>query len=1302
MSDIIREEGINVVYAPNGGLATVDILLVHGLQGHPYKTWACSRPKKECIPGKSGPTHDEDSSRNPKGWQKVLPRRAKEKSHEDSFPGDLPAEAMSAEYELDPNSSSIYWPKDLLPHDCKNARIIVYGYDTRVTKYLKGSTSKNTVFSHGKDLVFSLSRARPRKRPLIVVAHSLGGIVVKEMLARSASSSDAETHDIVESVASIIFLGTPHRGSPELAAMGELARSLVSALRMETTSTILDALGLRTTDLERAQESFSLLLHEYGFKVKTFQEGMGLTGINLGVLGNKVVPDHSSLIGDHRERAETIHANHMNMCRFWGASDPNYGRVAGEIHSVYQSITELSSSHRRPDSLSQAPLLKRKRGTTVSDSVESIPGSQAFIQSLRYPSMDSRRQDIDGPAEGTCHWLFEHRLYQGWLHGTNRENGHGLLRLRGKPGTGKSILMKEAFRRALQAEAESDCLAAAFFFGARGDPLDRDPVGMYRSLLYQLLPKVFQSRHTSRSSIRRLITTVQLPDPVWTKSTLKDKFERALDLWPSKLLLFLDGLDACGDKDARELAFQMWELTNSVRKKGCVLHICISTRHFPTITIADCPDIIVDDHNNGDLALYMDRRFRFAVAVEGPEWRRLTEIILEKSGSVFLWVVLVVDEMIRQSDEGHDIGFLLKHVDVLPAELEALYANTMSSIPPETRCLALRLFTWAVLAQKPLRLHEWHHILAFIKEPAPVSLTAWRASDTFTRNDDQLEKQIRSISRGLVEVKRPHVIAEHGHDLDVQSVSMCAGAGSLNLDYGESRIVQVIHESVRGFFLEHAGFSHLGNTAHNWNGHIFIMETCLKYIGIHELDALVQARNVAALKVLNDASNDSRQHQPTQSQADGTPQQLLNHDTNKDNCDNQISNHERFLYVYPECPGAVGMGTASAETPTFRMLRESSGPVIGIDITLWITGVLDFMVSTMDVDESFPKSPTQLSVVGQARVLEDHPALLSYVTSELFTHAWLAYRCGADPLKLFDGVYGTHSWHRWVALREDIPLEVSLRSYAAIFGVLDDSLELEASDEPHHTAFDDYVSHEREGSVASFGSAGTHMSHTMPSPIWPASRNNLFEEHPFTFDDADMVLHGPEAGLKAPETGLFSPIPGSPGVDSGGYTCTYHGCAEHFETPAMLQKHKSEGHRAGHLAAASETDQNTSTRYPAGGPYRCDRTNPSTGKPCSVVFSRPHDLTRHEDTIHNARKQKLRCDLCTDDKTFNRPDALTRHYRVCHPDVDLPGKRRRVDLAFGAQNASLASSTLMGAKPVITSGSSPESGLPYTIAWANA
>ncbi|CRK42578.1 hypothetical protein BN1723_005380 [Verticillium longisporum] len=144
--------------------------------------------------------------------------------------------------------------------------------------------------------------------------------------------------------------------------------------------------------------------------------------------------------------------------------------------------------------------------------------------------------------------------------------------------------------------------------------------------------------------------------------------------------------------------------------------------------------------------------------------------------------------------------------------------------------------------------------------------------------------------------------------------------------------------------------------------------------------------------------------------------------------------------------------------------------------------------------------------------------------------------------------------------------------------------------------------------------------------------------------------------------------PAGAAADGGTYTCTYHGCTLRFETPALLQKHKREGHRQPHglgmpprhVDTKSEpADAAANLLNSQAGPHRCDRINPSTGKSCNTIFSRPYDLTRHEDTIHNARKQKVRCDLCSEEKTFSRADALTRHYRVCHPDVEFPAKYRR-------------------------------------------
>ncbi|KAF4990464.1 hypothetical protein FDECE_14367 [Fusarium decemcellulare] len=155
------------------------------------------------------------------------------------------------------------------------------------------------------------------------------------------------------------------------------------------------------------------------------------------------------------------------------------------------------------------------------------------------------------------------------------------------------------------------------------------------------------------------------------------------------------------------------------------------------------------------------------------------------------------------------------------------------------------------------------------------------------------------------------------------------------------------------------------------------------------------------------------------------------------------------------------------------------------------------------------------------------------------------------------------------------------------------------------------------------------------------------------------------AGSSSNESRNTTPAtrPSSTAAEGGTYTCTYHGCTLRFETPTLLQKHKREGHRQtqalGSVRPRDMGGMTSNLLNSQAGPHRCDRINPSTGKPCNTIFSRPYDLTRHEDTIHNARKQKVRCDLCTEEKTFSRADALTRHYRVCHPDVELPGKHRR-------------------------------------------
>ncbi|KAM5455688.1 hypothetical protein MaudCBS49596_001589 [Microsporum audouinii] len=173
---------------------------------------------------------------------------------------------------------------------------------------------------------------------------------------------------------------------------------------------------------------------------------------------------------------------------------------------------------------------------------------------------------------------------------------------------------------------------------------------------------------------------------------------------------------------------------------------------------------------------------------------------------------------------------------------------------------------------------------------------------------------------------------------------------------------------------------------------------------------------------------------------------------------------------------------------------------------------------------------------------------------------------------------------------------------------------------------------------------GQDMSHFLAAPT-------AQQLHQQTGVDFAATSAGLEPGMADGDNiNLPTSQPEDTASDTGIYSCTYHGCTLRFDEHASLKNHRREAHMGRPMHGLS-------ARNSQAGPHRCDRTNPSTGKPCGTVFSRPYDLTRHENTVHNPGKRKCRCHLCKGKKDFSRPDSLTRHMRTVHPNITWPGQK---------------------------------------------
>ena len=207
----IFDIGITTIWAPEDSAnIEADVCFIHGLGGHPLTTWQYKtrQEKKDII------------------TRVMQYLRRKLRNDKATWTGDGVRVA---------GVSACYWSFDLLRKDFQNIRILSYGYDSNPTHWYRGSTTQMTIDQHTQTLLQKVSDYREGcpSRPIIFVAHSLGGILVKNLLIESRKygnlDGNSALHDIYTCCHAIVFFGTPHRGASS-AELGSMVANAVGVL----------------------------------------------------------------------------------------------------------------------------------------------------------------------------------------------------------------------------------------------------------------------------------------------------------------------------------------------------------------------------------------------------------------------------------------------------------------------------------------------------------------------------------------------------------------------------------------------------------------------------------------------------------------------------------------------------------------------------------------------------------------------------------------------------------------------------------------------------------------------------------------------------------------------------------------------------------------------------------------------------------------------------------------------------------------------------------------------------------------
>ncbi|KAI0448300.1 hypothetical protein F5B21DRAFT_155524 [Xylaria acuta] len=222
------------------------------------------------------------------------------------------------------------WLRDDLPRHLPDARIFLYQYNSTAVYGKDRSTFVDKANAFLESI--RLKRKGHEQRPLLLLGHSLGGLLIKQALINAFNNEKYE--QVRLATRGLAFFATPHDGgSKTLVSIGSVAAKIATGLGFQKGDNILETLDNGSL--------FADLMHEHwkqrllDFDIVSFW----------GTL-DQIVSKESSSFGlpGNRENVVSLEADHSGVCKFGdGETDrDNFEYVLGNIRDLVENALKIS------------------------------------------------------------------------------------------------------------------------------------------------------------------------------------------------------------------------------------------------------------------------------------------------------------------------------------------------------------------------------------------------------------------------------------------------------------------------------------------------------------------------------------------------------------------------------------------------------------------------------------------------------------------------------------------------------------------------------------------------------------------------------------------------------------------------------------------------------------------------------------------------------------------------------------------------------------------------------------------------